>query len=346
MQINAKELCELLDGRLLGDDVLLTEMASLSSATGQSLACIIYPQDVKIAQKSRAGCLLISVTHAANHADQMSSSLISVDEPCKAFMKAMDVFFPKTQPKAIPAAGINNYVHPEARLSMGAVIYPFAYVGRATIGANSRIYPFAFVDDGAKVGDDCVVSSHCHVGGAARLGDRVILQPGSVVGADGYVYAFDGPRANKIRSMGTVELGDDVEVGANACIDNSMIDRTLIGEGTKIDNLVQVGHDVKIANNCAIAGQVGIAGFAQIGESVALGGQTGVASHVSILDGAQISAKSGVHRNVPANEIHSGNPAIPHLRFLRANAAFNSLAKMKAELVELKGKVERMWEGL
>lgn len=236
--------------------------------------------------------------------------------------------------------------------------HPTAVLGRGVaLGKNVSVGPYAVLDDGAQVGDDSVLEAHVTIGREARLGracwihprvvigdrcslgDRVILQPGVVIGGDGFGYMRIEGRHRKIPQLGTVEIGDDVEIGANSTIDRARFGRTVIGSGTKVDNLVHVGHNVKIGRNCLLVAQVGIAGSTVIGDSVTVAGQGGIGPHLRIGDGATIGSQAAVFDDIPAGATVSGYPAHDHRRNLREQAAVRRLPEILQRLRELEAKL-------
>ncbi len=221
-----------------------------------------------------------------------------------------------------PATGERSdraHVHPSAELGEGVTLMPGAVVrAGARVGARSVVGPGSVVGEGAVVGEDCVLHAHVTLYDGVRLGDRVVLHAGVVVGADGFGYAASPRGAVKVRHLGGVVIGDDVEVGANTAIDRGTLDDTVIGAGTKIDNLCQVGHNVRIGRSCLIAGMTGIAGSVVVGDGVVIGGAVGVSDHVTIGAGARIAGRSGVTKDVPPGETWAGFPAKPYRQFARS----------------------------
>jgi UDP-3-O-[3-hydroxymyristoyl] glucosamine N-acyltransferase len=203
------------------------------------------------------------------------------------------------------------------------------------VGARTRLAEHVSLGDGVVVGDDAVLGPGvvCYPG--SRLGHRVILKAGAVIGGDGFGYLSDGKEHIRIPHVGGCVLEDDVEVGSNTCIDRGSIDDTVIGQGTKLDNLVQVGHNVRIGERCLIMAGVGIAGSTRVGNDAILAGHVGVTDHLVIGDRARIAAKSAIFGDVPAGASFSGHPARPHRQFLRAQAAMYRLAPIVDELEEL-----------
>ena len=248
-----------------------------------------------------------------------------------AFARISTLFHPPREP--MPE------ISPAAVIGEGAVVDPsaevqaLAYVGRgATIGARTILFP------GVVVGERCVV------------GNRCTLQPGAVLGGDGFGFAFDmegdgsGPRHLKVPQSGIAELEDDVELGANSCVDRATLGRTLIRRGAKIDNLVQLAHNVEIGPLSLIAAQSGISGSTKVGMGVAMGGQVGLVGHLTIGDGARFGAKAGVHNDVPAGEVYSGYPATLHRDWLRESAAVRALPELVKRVRELEKTVKKLQE--
>ena len=210
-------------------------------------------------------------------------------------------------------------IHPDAVLGADVAVEPGAVVAAgARIGDRTAIGAGTVVGMGAAVGSDCRLLANVTLYDGVHVGDRAILHSGCVIGADGFGYA-PGPRgATKIHHLGSVRIGDDVEIGANSCIDRGTLGDTTIGDRTKIDNLCQVGHNVWIGTDVLVAGMTGIGGSARIGDRVTLAGYVGIADHVTIGAGATVGARSGVHKDVPAGETWMGAPAVPHRAFARS----------------------------
>jgi UDP-3-O-[3-hydroxymyristoyl] glucosamine N-acyltransferase len=264
-------------------------------------------------------------------------------QPYVAFAKASALFHVELTPPpgAQPGAHVHAtaQVHPSASIGAGAVVGAGAMVGAQTI-----LHPGAVVLDFARVGAGCVLWPGAIVRERCVLGDRVVLQPNAVIGADGFGFAFDlegegegeaGPHHRKVPQAGIVRIEDDVEVGACSCIDRATLGETVIGRGVKIDNLVQVAHNVRVGALSLLVAQCGISGSTELGQGVILAGQVGVAGHVKLGDGVRVGGQSGVTRDVEDGETLSGTPAIAHREWLRQSVAMPRLAELLREVRKL-----------
>ena len=311
-------------------------VSTLSAADSLQISFLNNSKYLSDAIQSRAGALVCGVQESvelskafAQRTDPASAPLLLVcKNPYAAFARIAQFFF---EP-AVEAHGrsAQSYIDVSAQVDPSAHIYPFVYVGPgARVGARTVIYAGAFIGPAAEVGDDCVVYPNAVVREGCRLGDRCILNPGAVVGGDGFGFAPDGMENVKIPQTGRVVLGNDVEIGSNASVDRGAILDTQIGEQTKIDSLVQVGHNVTVGRACFFAAGTGVAGSVKIGDRVTLAGQVGVVGHLSVCDNVTALAKSGITRNVTEAGVYSGYPARPHKEQLKRDATLNKLVSQK-----------------
>ena len=269
----------------------------------------------------------------------VDTALIRVPNPQAAFGRLVRLFHPEPEPRTgiAPTA----VVEPGARLGEDVALGPYAVVeSGAEVGAETRIGSHSVVGGGARLGEGCVIESSCSILGPVRMGDRVRVLSGARLGTEGFGYAEEREEAVHIPQVGHVRIGDDVEIGANVTVDRGALADTVIGARTKIDNLVHVGHNVRIGEDCMIVAQVGIAGSSEIGRGVQLAGQAGIAGHLSIGDGARVAAQAGVIGDVPAGATYSGYPARPHAEAMRASAALFRLPDTLRRLRELEARLE------
>jgi UDP-3-O-[3-hydroxymyristoyl] glucosamine N-acyltransferase len=273
-------------------------------------------------------------------------ALIRVPNPHLAFAQLLRLF---QEPEQL-TAGVSPHahVHPRAYVHREATVMAGATVEQgASVGARSVLYPGSYVGSGARIGEDCRLYPNVTVAERCQVGSRVILHASCVVGADGFGFAFNpegahGPEHYKIPQTGIVRIEDDVEVGACTCIDRATIGETVIGRGTKIDNLVQIAHNVKVGPLSLICAQAGVSGSAELGMGVVLAGQVGVVGHIRVGDMAKVGAQSGVAHDVEDGQVVSGSPAMPHREWLRASAAQGQLGDLVKEVRALRRRVEQL----
>lgn len=326
---------------------VVDEVASLEEAGPRALAFYANPRYRKELLATRAAAVIVGEDDVA--LVPPSAVALVAAQPYVAFARASAIFNP---PEALePGIHAGAHVHPEAQVDRTAAVGPGAVVGKgARIGPATVLHAGVLVLDEAEVGAGCILHAGSIVRERCKLGDRVVLQPGAVVGSDGFGFAFDlagddehpGPLHRKIPQAGVVRVEDDVEIGACTCIDRATLGETVVGRGTKIDNLVQVGHNVQIGPLSLIVAQVGISGSTTLGQGVVLAGQAGVVGHLQVGDGARVGAQSGVSRDVPAGETWSGSPAIPHRDWLRMVSALPRVPDLLRELRRLEKRVAQL----
>jgi UDP-3-O-[3-hydroxymyristoyl] glucosamine N-acyltransferase len=331
--LTAQAVADLVGGRLLGDgDVHLGVVRSLDRAGPDALSFAVSSRYAADLRSSRAGAVLVPEELASETGGPPTRIVVS--DPYSALVRVLQALFPKE----VATAGIDSTVRIGAGTALGdqVSIGPFSVVGQnVRLGARSRLAQHVTLGDGVVVGEDAVLGPGvvCYPG--SRIGSRVVLKAGAVIGGDGFGYLWDGQGHARIPHVGGCILEDDVEVGSNTCIDRGSIDDTVVGRGTKLDNLVQVGHNVRIGERCLIMAGVGIAGSTRIGNDAILAGHVGVTDHLVIGDRARIAAKSAIFGDVPPGASFSGHPARPHRQFLRAQAAMYRLAPIVDELERL-----------
>ena len=331
--LTAQAVADLVGGRLLGDgDVRIQAVRPLDRAGPDALSFAVSSRYASDLGSSRAGAVLIPEELAGGPSG--ARTRIVVRDPYEALVRVIRALFPDHPAES----GIDPSARIGAGTSLGAgvSIGPYVVLGRdVRLGARTRLAPYVSLGDGVVVGEDAVLGPGvvCYPG--SRIGSRAVLKSGAVIGGDGFGYLSDRGGHTRIPHVGGCILEDDVEVGSNTCIDRGSIDDTVVGRGTKLDNLVQVGHNVRIGERCLIMAGVGIAGSTRIGNDAILAGHVGVTDHLVIGDRARIAAKSAIFGDVPPGASFSGHPARPHRQFLRAQAAMYRLAPIVDELEAL-----------
>lgn len=308
---------------------VITDLRPLEQGAPGSLVFLDNPKYVSALEQTRASACLLSARHAAR-APAHVVPLIAA-EPYKAFALVSGRMFPSgLRPQStFGASGVSpgSFVHPDARLEAGVIVDPGAVIGpRAQIGAGTLVGANAVIGPDVCIGRDCAVGPNATILNAL-IGDRVYLHPGVRIGQDGFGFAMSPAGHAKVPQLGRVIVQNDVEIGANATIDRGANRDTVIGEGTKIDNLVQIAHNVTIGRHCVIVSQVGVAGSTELGDFVVLAGQAGLTGHLKIGAGAQIGAQAGVMNDVPPGARWGGSPAKPMREHMREVATLTRLAR-------------------
>lgn len=338
MEKTLQELADLLKGKILQGDpqMVIKGVNGLEEAQPSQISFAVPPY-LEVAGKSHAGAIMIP-DGAELKGDQ---AVISVANPRAAFSTLLTLFRPPEKVKS----GISQYafIHPSAHVGKNVAILPFAYIAEdATVGDNTVIYPHVYVGRHAKIGADCTLYSNVTVRENCVLGNRVILQAGCVIGGDGFGYITSGGKHTKVLQTGNVVVGDDVEIGCNSCVDRATVDSTIIGSGTKIDNLVHVGHNDIIGENCILVAHVGISGSVTVGHNTTFGGQAATAGHLKIGSNCTFAGRTGIISDVPDNVVWAGFPAQPHVDWLRMMASQRKLADMNKKLRKLEKTVAKL----
>lgn len=317
----------------------LTGVASLAHAGPEHLSFVLAARYLPEALASRAGALVTD----APLADRLAGrNCLVAARPHALFARAIDLFHP--EPPAEPGVHPTAAVHPDAVLGAGVVIGPHVTVAAgARVGDRSRIGPGSWIGEGAEMGDDCRLYGRVSVYPGCRLGHRVLLHAGCVIGADGFGLAWEGDHWRKVAQVGRVVIGDDVEIGANTTVDRGALDDTVIHDGVKLDNLIQVAHNVRIGAHTAIAGCVGIAGSTRIGSHCQIGGAAMIIGHLEIADRVVISAGSFVAKDIrEAGTYTSVQPLMPHAEWKRNAARLRHLDEMHSRLKTLERRLNEL----
>ena len=331
-----KELAERLDCALDGNgEIEITGANSLERAGPGDLTFLANRKYTPLLRTTRAGAVLI-----AKDFSPVSQPALRCDDPYLAFAKALEFFYrPPRPPVGIHPTAV---IAPSAKIGSLGSIGPYVVIeDDVEIGSNAVLHSHVVIYRGAKIGDDFYAHSHAVVREFCHLGDRVILQNGVVIGADGYGFAKqpDGSYYKMVQS-GIAVMEDDVEVQANSCVDRATVGETRVKRGAKIDNLVQVGHASTVGENAILCAQVGLSGSSHLGKNVLLAGQVGVAGHLTLGDNVIATAQSGIPNDVPANSMVSGYPAMENRLWLKCSAVFSRLPELNKAVRELKARLQ------
>lgn len=341
MKKRLKELAEWVGGAVVGDgEVEISGVGAIEEARTGEITFIANPKYLRKLGETHASAVIVSTEVA-----QAEKPLLRVTNPYLAFAKLLTLFYQKTyQPKGIDP---NAWISPTAQLGKDLTLHPFVYIGdRCRIGDRVTIYPGVYVGEDSTIGEESVLHPNVSIYSGTVIGTRVILHSGVVVGSDGFGYVKEGKKNVKIPQVGGVEIEDDVEIGANTTIDRATLGKTIIRRGVKIDNLVQVAHNVVIGEDSIIVAQVGISGSVKVGSNVTLAGQVGVVGHIEIGDNVMVGGQSGVTHDLSPNQGYTGSPALPHREFLRAINVFPKLPEMRKTFMEFQRRLKRIEETL
>jgi UDP-3-O-[3-hydroxymyristoyl] glucosamine N-acyltransferase len=321
----------------------LEGVAPLDSATASQLSFLSNPKYTPQLAQSKAGAVLLGQADAAKAASLPGRSLLISANPYRDFARATARYFAK---RFKPSAGIHPsaVISPKAQLGQNLAVGAFCVVEEgAVIGDGAVLHPFCYVGPGARIGQDSELYPFAALMEACELGKRVILQSGAVIGADGFGFAPDFPHGYvKVPQIGSVLVEDDVEIQANACIDRGALGATVIGQGSKVDNLVQIAHNVKVGRHSVFAAQAGISGSTKVGNWVTFAGQSAAGGHLEIGDGAIITGQAGAGKDVEPKAMVSGSPAMPTLEHHRGLAELKKLPELKKRVKELEARLHEL----
>jgi len=331
------ELAHSLSGDVVGNaELVLLGVQSLEKAGPHDITFVADERNLRRLFRCRAGAVIVPRSLADSIAPSARpAALLLVDDAREAFMQVLLRFRPRRAARPIgisPQAVVSD----SAVIGLNVNIHPGAYVGDdVTIGDNCDIHPGACVGPGCRLGNQVTLHANAVLYPEVILGDRVIVHSGAVIGADGFGYQLENGRHVRIPHCGTVRVGNDVEIGACTTVDRAMIGETVVGDGTKLDNLVMVAHNCELGRHNILVSQVGLAGSVTTGDYVVLAGQVGVADHVRLGDGCRVGAKAGVHKDLPGNQTYIGAPAAPEADARRILMAQQKLPELRKQLRDL-----------
>lgn len=334
-EIRVREIAQLLGGELIGDpDITITGVAGIKEAKSGDITFLSNPRYLPFLDRTQASAVI-----TAKDVDSKKKTLIRTSNPSMAFTRVVSYFSPVRVRKV---AGIHPtaVIHDAACLRPGVSVGPHAVIEEGVvIGERSTVEANTFVGAGSVIGSDTWIYPQVTIRENTRIGNRVIIHSGAVIGSDGFGYeTLDGKHA-KIPHTGSVCLEDDVEIGANVCVDRGRFQKTWIKQGTKIDNLVQIAHNAVIGENCLVISQAGISGSSELGNNVVVAGQAGIVGHVTLGDGAVVGAGAGVTKSVPAGQTVLGSPARPLAEQKKIFALIAMLPELFKELSEIKKRI-------
>jgi UDP-3-O-[3-hydroxymyristoyl] glucosamine N-acyltransferase len=337
------ELAAQVGGEVLGDGTLaIRGVNGLAEAQPDELTFFSNARYKQQLLNSRAGAVLVGSDAPARN----GTTYVRVADPYLAFARISQLFHPRPRFEAGVRPGA--WVHAAASVDATATVMAGATVERgARIGPRSVLFPGAYVGPDTMLGEDVLVYPNVTIRERCQIGDRCVLHAGCVIGADGFGFALDleGPVHVKIPQVGRVRIEDDVEIGACSCVDRATHGETVIGRGAKVDNLVQVAHNVRVGPLSILCAQAGVSGSAELGTGVVLAGQVGVVGHIHVGDGAKVGAQSGVGHDVPGGAEVAGSPAFDRREWRRAVVAYPKLATLMKEVRELRRRVEELEQG-
>ena len=331
------EIAAYLEATVVGDAAVeIRDIKGLDEAGEGDLTFLANPKYRKKIATTEASAILID-----RPVEGTNKNFLIVKDPYGALARLLTLFYPEE--RDFQGVSPEAFVDPDAIVEEGATVYAGAFVGKgAKIARGAVLYPGVYIGPGAVVGEDSILYPNVTVYRRCLIGNRVILHAGVVVGSDGFGFANPGLENRKVPQVGIVQIDDDVEIQANTTIDRGTLGKTWIQRGAKIDNLVQIAHNVVIGENSIIVSQVGISGSTRLGNRVIIGGQAGLVGHINVGDNVMIAARSGINKDIPASSIMSGAPAIPHRDWLRLNAHILRLPEMHKTISELKKKIEEL----
>ena len=340
MEFSAKQIAEFIQGTIVGDEnATVHTFAKIEEGMPGAISFLSNPKYTHYIYDTQSSIVLVNKDFEPEK--EIKATLIKVDNAYESLAKLLNLY-EMNKPKK---TGVDPlaYIAPTAKIGKNVYIAPFACVGdNAEIGDNTSLHPHATVGSGAKVGSNCILYPHVTVYHDCRIGNNCILHAGSVIGADGFGFAPSPEGYEKIPQIGIVVLEDNVEIGANTCIDRATMGATVIRKGVKLDNLIQIAHNVEVGSHTVMASQVGIAGSTKVGEWCMFGGQVGVAGHITVGNRVNMGAQSGVNGSIKDGKALIGTPPIEFKNYFKSSAVFKKLPDMYLELASLKKELEEL----
>lgn len=340
MEFTAKQIADFIHGEIIGDEnAKVHTFAKIEEGTPGALSFLSNPKYTPYIYTTQSTIVLVNKSFTPEQ--EVKATLIKVDNAYDSLARLLTLY-EQSKPRK---TGIHPlaFIEPTAKIGKDVYIAPFAYVGEnAEIGDRAMLYPHATVGDHAKIGSGTILNANATVYHGCRVGNNCILHSGCAIGADGFGFAPTASGYDKIPQIGIVIIEDNVEIGANTCVDRATMGATVIHEGVKLDNLVQIAHNVEVGSNTVMASQVGVAGSAKIGQWCMFGGQVGVAGHITVGDHVTTGAQAGIAGSVKPGNTIQGSPAIEAKNFARSSIVFKKLPEMYAALNSLQKEIEEL----
>ena len=340
MEFTAKQIAEFLGGTVDGNEnAAVHTFAKIEEGVPGALSFLSNVKYTQYLYSTQSSIVLVNKDFQPEQ--PVSATLVRVDNAYESLAKLMSLYASMKPGRS----GISSLasVSEKAKIGQNVYIGPFSVVeDGAVIGDNTQIYPHVIVGEGASVGADCILYPHVTIYYGCKIGNRCILHAGSVIGADGFGFAPTPQGYNKIPQIGIVQLEDDVEIGANTCIDRSTMGRTVVHKGVKLDNLIQVAHNVEIGENTVMSAQTGIAGSSKVGSWCMVGGQCGISGHITLGNKVNLAAKTGVISSLEDGSTMMGYPAIGYRNFLRSSLIYKDLPEISKTIRNLEKEIEEL----
>ncbi|MCC8142939.1 MAG: UDP-3-O-(3-hydroxymyristoyl)glucosamine N-acyltransferase [Tannerellaceae bacterium] len=340
MEFSAQQIAEYLGGTVEGNpDTKVNNFSKIEDGKAGTLTFLANLKYEHYIYTTNASIVLVNNDFTPTQ--QIPTTLVKVPNAYMAIAQLLNM----VEQTKVKKSGIDARAFTAATAIIGENCYVgnFAYIGEnASIGNNCQIYPYAYIGDNVKLGDNCIIYSHVSIYEGCIIGNNCIIHSGAVIGADGFGFASEGKKYNKIPQLGNVILEDDIEIGANTTVDRAVMESTIIRKGTKIDNLVMIAHNVEVGENTVMAAQVGIAGSTKIGKHCKFGGQAGLAGHITIADNVNFGAQAGVISDIKEPVSLLGAPAIEAKNFFRSSAIFSRLPEMYRTMRKLQREIEEL----
>ena len=334
MEISLSKIAEIVEGEIKGDaEKIICGIAPFENATQDEITFAGGAKFLKKISETRAGAVIVPI-----HFQETSKNIVQVDNPQVAFAKLLNIFYPPFKPEP----GISPNAHIGKNFACGKDVYvaPYSVIqDNVILGDRIIIHPNVFIGNDVVIGNDVEIYPNVTVLESCRIGCRVKIHAGSVIGSDGFGFAYDGKTYHKIIHTGIVQIDDDVEIGAGNTIDRATFGKTWIQKGVKTDNLVHIAHNVTVGENTVLVAQVGISGSTTIGKNSVLAGQAGVSGHLKIGDYVTVGPQAGIAKSVPSGTIVSGSPEMPHKVWLKVQNIIPRLPELKKKLLELEKKI-------